>query len=109
MVKNLLQCERPGFDPWARKILWRRAWQPTPVFLPGEFNGQRRLVGLSPCGGKELNRTEQLSTETYTSRDDGYMIICYISLPNFLYFRMFLNFVFQGKRGGRRETLQQVD
>jgi len=27
---------RPGFDPWVRKIPWRRAWQPTPVFLPGE-------------------------------------------------------------------------
>ena len=36
MVKNLLQCERPGFDPWVRKIPWRRAWQPPLVFLPGE-------------------------------------------------------------------------
>ena len=32
------------FDPWVRKILWRREWQPTPVFLPGEFHGQRSLV-----------------------------------------------------------------
>ena len=31
-----LQCVRPGFDPWVGKIPWRRAWQPTPVFLPGE-------------------------------------------------------------------------
>ena len=31
-----LQCERLGFDPWVGKIPWRRAWQPTPVFLPGE-------------------------------------------------------------------------
>ena len=31
-----LQCGRPGFDPWVGKIPWRRAWQPTPVFLPGE-------------------------------------------------------------------------
>ena len=30
-----LQCGRPGFDPWVRKIPWRRARQPTPVFLPG--------------------------------------------------------------------------
>jgi len=30
------ECRRPGFDPWVRKILWRRAWQPTPVFLPEE-------------------------------------------------------------------------
>ena len=39
---------RHGFSPWAGKIPWRRAWQPTPVFLPGEFCGQRSLVGYSP-------------------------------------------------------------
>ena len=38
------------FDPWVRKIPWRRAWQPTPVFLAGEFYGQRTLVGYSPWG-----------------------------------------------------------
>ena len=37
-VKNLLQCKKPRFDPWAQKILWRREWLPTPVFLPGKFN-----------------------------------------------------------------------
>ena len=35
-----------------RKILWRRAWQPTPVFLPGESLEQRSLVGCSPWGRK---------------------------------------------------------
>ena len=44
MVKNPLQCQRPGFDPWIRKILWRREWIPIPVFLPGESLGQRSLV-----------------------------------------------------------------
>ena len=39
VVKNLLQCWTPGFDPWIRKIPWRRAWLPTPVFWPGEFHG----------------------------------------------------------------------
>ena len=57
MVKNL-----PGFDPWIGKIPWRRAWQPTPVFLPGQSLGQRNLVGYSRCGYKELDTTEQLST-----------------------------------------------
>jgi hypothetical protein len=38
-----LQCRRSGFDPWIRKISWRRKWLPTPVFLPGEFHGQRSL------------------------------------------------------------------
>ena len=47
------QCRRHrrcGFDPWAGKIPWRRKWQPTPVFLPGESHGGRSLVGYSPWG-----------------------------------------------------------
>ena len=40
-----LQCRRPGFDPWVRKIPWKREWLPTPLFLPGEFHGQGSLVG----------------------------------------------------------------
>ena len=47
------QCRRSkrrGFDPWAWRIPWRRAWQPTPVFLPGESHGQRSLAGCSPEG-----------------------------------------------------------
>ena len=40
---------------------WRRKWQPTPVFLPGEFHGQRSLKGYSSWGGKESDRTERLS------------------------------------------------
>ena len=48
------------FDPCVGKILWRRKWQPTPVFLPGEFHGQRSLVGYSPWGQKEPGMTEWL-------------------------------------------------
>ena len=40
-------------DPWVRKIPWRKEWQPTLVFLPGEFHGQRSLEGYSPWGHKE--------------------------------------------------------
>ena len=40
------------------KIPWRRKWQPSPVFLPGESNGQRSLAGYSPWGGKESNTAE---------------------------------------------------
>ena len=46
---------------WVGKIPWRRAWQPTPVFLPGEFHGQRSLAGGSPWGCKQSDTTEQLS------------------------------------------------
>ena len=45
MIKNLpandKQTRRHGFDPWVRKIPWKRKWKPTPVFLPGESHGQR--------------------------------------------------------------------
>ena len=62
MVNVCLQCRRPRFDPWVRKILWRRKWQPTPVFfrifLPGKSHGQRSMVGYSPWGHKESDTTE---------------------------------------------------
>ena len=51
VVKNLpinAGDVRHRFDPWVGKIPWRRAWQPTPVFLPGESHGQRSLAGCSP-------------------------------------------------------------
>ena len=47
--------KRCGFDPWVRKIPWSRKWQPTPVFLPGKFHGQRSLVGYSPWGQTRLS------------------------------------------------------
>ena len=58
--RTCLQCRRPGFDPWVRKIPWRREWLPTPVLLHGEFHGQRSLGGYSPWGHKELDTTERL-------------------------------------------------
>ena len=59
--KISLQCRRPRFDPWVRKIPWRRKWQPIAAFLTGESHGQRSLVGFSPWGHKESDMTEQLS------------------------------------------------
>ena len=54
--------KRCRFDPWVRKIPWSRTWQPTSIFLPTEFHGQRSLVGYSLLGCKESDMTEQLST-----------------------------------------------
>ena len=51
--ESTFQCRRLRLDPWVWKIPWRREWQPTPVFLPGESHGQRSLVGYSPWGAKE--------------------------------------------------------
>ena len=65
------QCRRHKrlrFDPLLWKIPWGREWQPTPVLLPGEFHGQRSLVGYS-LGAlyKELDATERLSTSKASS------------------------------------------
>ena len=54
------RCRRLGFDPWVRKISWRRKWQPTPLFWLGEFHRQRRWAGHSPRGYKESDTTERL-------------------------------------------------
>ena len=49
-----------GLIPGSGRVPWRREWQPTPVFLPGEFHGQRSLAGYSPWDNKELGTTEWL-------------------------------------------------
>ena len=54
--ESTCQCrkyKKLGFDPWVGKIPWRRKWQPTPVFLPERFHGQKTLAGPSPWGHKE--------------------------------------------------------
>ena len=57
-VKTLPVSRRPRFDPWVGKIPQRREWLPTPVFLPGEFHGQRSLVGYSLWCLKESDTIE---------------------------------------------------
>ena len=59
-VKNLPAMQETQVRS-LRKIPWMWAGQPTPVFLPGEFHGQRRLVGYSPRSRKESDTTERLS------------------------------------------------
>jgi len=51
-VPAVHEIQEKQFDPWVRKIPWRRIWQPTPVFLPGKFHGQRSLqsMGLQRVG-----------------------------------------------------------
>ena len=59
--ESACQCRRYWrcrFNPWVRKIPWRRKWQPTPVFLPRKSHGQRSLVGYSPWCRKEWDMTE---------------------------------------------------
>ena len=65
MVKNLpANAGDMGSIPRWRRSPWRRKWQPTPVFLPGKFHGQRRLVGYSLGGSKELSMIEHAHTHS---------------------------------------------
>ena len=58
MVKNLYATQKTWVQSLAQKIPWRMKWEPTPVFLPGEFHGQRSLEACSTRGHKESDATE---------------------------------------------------
>ena len=71
MVKNPpanAEDARDMFDTWVRRILWWRASQPAPVFLPEKSHGQRNLAGYSPWGSKELDTTKHTHTNTIVQR-----------------------------------------
>ena len=70
MVKNLLQCSRPGFHTWVGKIPWRGKELSIPVFLPGKSHGQRNLAGYRLRGHRESDKTEQL-THSYPYMTTG--------------------------------------
>jgi len=53
-------CRRCQFDPWVGKIPWRKKWQPTPVFLPGESHGQRSLEGSQKDGHDLVTEQQQI-------------------------------------------------
>ena len=78
-VKNLLAMRRHrrrGFSPWVGKTPWRRKWQATPGFLPGESRGQRSVAGHSPQGCKESASTEGLSSRSITPLESTLLVYC---------------------------------
>ena len=58
MVQNLPAMQETQVSSLGQEDLLEKEWLPTPVFLPGEFHGQRSLVGYSPWGCKELDTTK---------------------------------------------------
>ena len=98
VCKSTCQCRRHkrlGFNPWVEKIPCSRKWQPTPVFLPGEFQRERSLGGYSLGGRKQLDTTESPSTHMYinpsfpihpTSLPPGYPYVCSLHLFHCLCF-----------------------
>ena len=69
MVRICLQCRRHGFDPWVGEIHWRRAWQPTPVFLPEESPWTEETGGLQSMG---LQSWTRLSDQAQHSQVDNF-------------------------------------
>ena len=61
-----------GFDSWVGKICWRREQLPTPIFLPGEFHGQRSLAGYNPWGPKELDMAKWLPLSLFCGKQSGH-------------------------------------
>ena len=71
MVQNLPAMQETVFNSWVGKIPWKRAWQPTPVFLPGKSHGQRGLEDYSPKGHERVGHklaTKQQNVYIYLIR-----------------------------------------
>ena len=64
------RCKRRRFAPWVWKIPWRRIWQPTPVFLLGEFHVEKNLAVYSPWGCTESDTTEMTEHSTSVAIED---------------------------------------
>ena len=77
------KCKRCGFDPWIGKILWRRAWQPTPIFLPGESHGQKEPGGLQPIESQRVG---------HNWSDLAYIYMLYIDLYIHIYIYFLYSF-----------------
>ena len=82
--ESTCQCRRCGFDLWVRKILWRSKWQPTPVFLPGKFHGQRSLEGYNPWSHKSRHylKNQTATRWSVTEMLQNYNTWRYCKLPN---------------------------
>ena len=73
----------PGSIPGSGRFPWRRKWQSTPVFLPGESHGRRSLVGYSPRGRKESDTAERLHLHLYYfSIQNPLQVKCYEWSPD---------------------------
>ena len=72
-----MQWGRPGFKLWVRKITWRKTWQPTPVFLPGESPWTEEPGGLQSIGSQVVGR-DRLTKHTCDMCINMYIMIIHI-------------------------------
>ena len=80
--RQRIYLKRLRFNPWVGKITWRRAWQPIPVFLPGESYGQRSLAIYCLWGHKEWNPTE-VTEHAHTQYAQNWCAFWFMDLPLF--------------------------
>ena len=76
--ESVCQCKRHKrceFDPWVEKIPWRKKWEPSPLLLPGESDGQRSLADYSPQGHKESDMTE-VTKHALCSQTSLLLVVC---------------------------------
>ena len=92
---SVLPVQRMWVPSLGQKIPWRRKWQPTPAFLPGEFYGQKSLVGYSPWGLKESDMTEYART----IRNKASVVLDVCELVDQLKFN-FIFYCFDGEGNG---------
>ena len=77
--ESACQYRRPRFDSWVGKIPWRREWLPTPVYLPGEYCGQKSLAGYSPGSGRVGHATVQEVAKSQTQLSKKHYLILQFS------------------------------
>ena len=109
-----MQSRRTRFSLWVGKTHWRRKWQPTPVFLPGESHGQRGLDGRQSMGSQRVGRTERLILSLFFSFHNNKNIFnlpdlgCWVTTNNSSYcckrlvHRKYLEMLWDWSVGGSR-------
>ena len=100
---NAGDTRETGSIPGLRRIPWRREWQPTPVFLPGESHGQRSLEGYSPWGLKELDTTKHTEPVASFIHPSAHPSIHQCILSNLLHVRCSL-----GSWGKQNENMAEM-
>ena len=84
--ESTCQSRKHGFNPWIRKILWRRKWQPTPVFLPGKSHGRRSLAGYSPWGRKGVGHDLATKQQQNITKKAG-VTVCLLMKFHSIFYR----------------------
>ena len=98
--ESTCRCRRPGFHPWVGKIPWRMKWQPTPVFLPGESQGQGSLVGCRVWDHTESDTTKVTQQQQLSKKPVRSVMSNFLQLYGLYPARLLCPWDSQGKNTG---------